>query len=409
VSKKEKVVCGLDVGTDKICCLIARVGPDNRLQVAGCGFTPSEGLKKGVVVNLEEAAGAIRRAAQEAEQKSGISIDWVIVGISGDHIQSYSCHGAISLDGKHREVTADNIREVIEAAQTVPLTPDRQVVHVLPMEYYLDNRGGIQDPLGLTGQRLDVDVQVVTCDSAMAQNLINSVNKAQMRVRKVVLPQVAGAHAVLSHDEKELGTVLIDIGGGTTDIAIISQDALHYAHVIPVGGMHFTRDLAVGLRTSIEEAERIKKESGSVLISEIANDEVVEFAGVAARGTRDISRRNVGEILRARAVEELELIKDRIHHSGFRHLIVSGAVLTGGGSMLHGLLPLAAEILEMPVRLGLPCSLPGLSEEWIHPIFTTAIGLTMMAIPDGAETRAQTAKSGTAPLFVSRFLSWVGN
>jgi cell division protein FtsA len=409
VSKKDQIVCGLDVGTEKVCCLVARVRADKSLEVLSSGYAPSAGLTKGLVVDLEEAATTIRRAAQEAETKSRLSIDWVTVGISGDHIQSFDCHGAIPINSRHHEVTADDVAQVIKAAQTVPIPPERQIVHVLPQEFFLDNRGNIRKPMGLTGQRLDVDLHIVTSDSAQTQNLINAVNKAQMRVRKVVLPQLASAQAVLTHDECELGTVLIDIGGGTTDMALIAREALRYSYVLPVGGMHFTRDLAVGLRTTIEESERIKKESGSVLPDLIANDEVVEFTGIATRGPRDVSRRKIAEILRARAVEMLELIKDRIARSGCRDQIGAGAVLTGGGSLLDGMIVLGEKILEMPVRQGLPRNLPGLAEELVHPVYATAVGLTMFANMDGGELQAPSGPSGPKPSIVNRFLSWIGS
>jgi cell division protein FtsA len=409
VSKKEKVVCGLDVGTEKVCCLIARVRPDESLEVVGSGYAQSAGLKKGVVVDLEEAATTIRKAAQEAEQKSRLSVDWVTVGISGDHIQGFDCHGAVPVNGKHHEVTAEDIAQVIKAAQSVAIPPDREVIHVLPQEYFLDNRGNIRNPVGLTGQRLDVDLHIVTSDSATTQNLINAVNKAQMRVSKVVLPQLAGAQAVLTQDESDLGIALIDIGGGTADIALIVHDALRYCYVLPVGGMHFTRDLAIGLRTTIAEAERIKKESGSVSVDQIADDEVMEVVAVAARGLRDFPRRHAAEILRARAIEMLELIKDRIARSGYRDQLVSGAVLTGGGSMLDGLLPLAEQILEMPVRQGLPQSLSGLAEELVHPVYATAVGLTMFANQNGGVRRSQNGKTNTTPGLIDRILSWIGN
>lgn len=409
MNKKEKIVCGLDVGTEKICCLIARVRPDDSLEVVGSGYAQSAGLKKGVVVDLEEAATTIRKAAEEAEMKSRLSVDWVTVGVSGDHIQSFDCHGAVPVNGKHHEVTPEDIAQVIKAAQTVPIPAEREVIHVLPQEFFLDNRGDIRNPVGLTGQRLDVDLHVVTCDSSLTQNLINAVNKAQMRVSKVVLPQLAGAQAVLTQDESELGTALIDIGGGTADIALIQRDALRYCYVLPVGGWHFTRDLAIGLRTTLEEAERIKKEHGSVCSQPTADEEVAEYVGVATRGPRDFPRNQVCEILRARAIETLELIKDRISRSGCRDQLVAGAVLTGGGSMLDGLLPLAEQILEMPVRQGLPQGLPGLAEELVHPVYATAVGLTLFASQNGGEHRSQNGKTNPTPGFVNKFLSWIGS
>jgi cell division protein FtsA len=409
VGKKERIACGLDVGTEKICCLIARVRPDDRLEVVGSGYTQSAGLKKGVVVNLDEAAESIRKAAQEAEMKSALSADWVMVGVSGDHIQSFNCHGAVAVTGKHHEVTADDVAQVVQAAQTATIPPEREIIHVLPQEFFLDNRGDIRDPTGLTGARLDVDVHVVTCVSSLMQNLVNAVNRAQMRVRRVVLPQLAGAHAVLTQDEKELGVALIDVGGGTTDIALITRDAMRHTSVLPVGGLHFTRDLAVGIRTTTEEAERIKKEQGSAEVEGIAEDEMIEFAGIATRGTRDVAKRVVCEILRDRAVELLEIVKDQIARSGLRDQLVSGAVFTGGGSMLHGILPLAGRILDMPVRQGLPQNLKGLAEELMHPVYATAVGLTMFAVQEGGGRGTPDGKANTPPRFVSRFLSWVGS
>ncbi len=409
MSKKERIVCGLDVGTEKICCLVARVHPDRRLELVGSGYAQSAGMKKGQVKELNEAAAAIRKAAQEAELKSAFSIDWVTVGISGDHVQSLNCHGAIGIGGKHQEVTGDHVAQVIRAAQTAAVPEDREVIHVLPQEFYLDGRGGILNPAGLTGKRLDVDVHQVTCSSSAAQNLINAVNKAQMRVRKVVLPQLASAEAVLTPDEKDLGTAMIDIGGGTSDIALVVRDAMRFSSVLPVGGGNFTRDLAMALRITIEESERVKKDHGSVLVEGIAEDQVVEIAGIAGRGPRDIPRRIIGEVLRARAIEVLELIKDEIQHSGFQHQIVSGAVLTGGGCMLDGILPLAEQILELPCRLGVPHSLPGLTGELIHPVYATAVGLTKFAVQDRAERGTQPGKAGTTPWFVHRLLSWVGS
>jgi cell division protein FtsA len=409
VGKKERIVCGLDVGTEKVCCLVARVRPDGRTEVLGSGYARSAGLKKGIIVDLERAASAIRKAAQEAELKSKRSVDWVTVGVSGNHIESLNCHGAVSINGKHHEVTAEDVAQVIKAAQTAAIPPERQIIHVLPQEFFLDERGDIRNPVGLTGTRLDLDLHIVTSDTALTQNLINAVNKAQMRVRKAILPQLASAQAVLTDDEKELGTVLIDIGGGTTDIALITRDALRYSAVLPVGGAHFTRDLAVGLRTSIDEAERIKKEFGCVLVDDIAGDDVIQVAGIATRKMRDVARRTLCQILRHRAVELLELIKDQIARAGCRDPLVSGAVLTGGGSMLEGMLVLAEEFLGMPVRQGLPQDIPGLADELVHPVYATAIGLAMLAIHEGGTRRSHPGKASTIPWFVSRFLSWVGS
>jgi len=405
---KEKFICSLDIGTKKICLIIARVEGE-RMEVLGSGYAPSAGLKKGVVIDLEEASESIRKAAQEAELKSDFSTDWVTVGISGDHIQSFNCHGAATVQGKNQEVSAEDVSQVIQAAQSIPIPAEREIIHVLPQEFYLDSRGEIHNPVGLTGARLDVDIHVVTCESALTQNIINAVNRAQMRVKRVVLQQLASAEAVLTTDEKDLGVALLDIGGGTTDIALFVRNSIRSTTVLPVGGEHFTRDLAIGLRTPIEEAERVKTGSGSVATDDIAGDEMLEIPGVGTRSSRLVQRRVIGGILRDRAVELMELVKDQIERTGDRDQLVSGAVLTGGGSMMDGMLDLAEQVLEMPVRQGLPNGIQGLTDELSHPIYATAIGLAMIGVRGGVDHRMRGSKSGSVPWFVNRFLTWVGS
>jgi cell division protein FtsA len=306
-------------------------------------------------------------------------------------------------------VTQQDMVQVIHAAQSIPIAPGREIIHVLPQEFFLDNRGDIHNPIGLTGSRLDVNIHVVTCDSALSQNVINAVNRADMRVRKVVLQQLASAEAVLTPDEKELGAVVIDIGGGTTDTALFVKKAIRSSSVIPVGGAHFTRDLAVGLRTPIEDAERIKKEFGSVMPEGIADDEVVETPGVGTRDPRNLPRKMVCEILRARAVELLELVKDQIATSGEREQLLAGAILTGGGSMLNGIIALAEEILEMPVRQGFAQDVQGLTEELSHPVYAGAIGLAIFEARGGNDHMKPAGKGPSSPWPMSRILSWVGS
>jgi len=409
VSKKERIVCGLDIGTTKVCMIIARAHPDNTLEILGTGYSNSSGLKKGAVVDLEEAAASIRRAAEEAELRSGVPVDWVTVGVAGDHIESFNCHGAVSVEGKNHEVTQEDVAQVIHAAQSIPIPPAREIIHVIPQEFFLDNRGDIQNPVGLTGSRLDVNIHVVTSDSSLNQNLISAVNRAQMRVSRIVLQQLASAEAVLSRDERELGAVVIDIGGGTTDMAIFVKNAISFTATLAVGGAHFTRDVAIGLRTPVDEAERIKRETGSVLIEGIASDEIVEIPGVALRSTREIPRRALCQILRDRAVELLELAKDQIARAGDREQLVAGAVLTGGGSMLAGMLELAEQMLEMPVRQGLPGGVYGLTEELSHPVYATAIGLAILGAQPPGVRKKRIGKTSSTPWFVNKFLSWVGN
>jgi cell division protein FtsA len=409
VNKKDRIVCGLDVGTTKICMMIARAQPDGGLEILSTGYANSGGLKKGVVVDLDQAAASIRKAAEEAEQKSGLSVDWVIVGAAGDHFQSFNSHGAITIEGNHQEVTADEMAQVIRAAQSISIPPDREVIHVLPQEFFLDDHGGIQNPVGLYGSRLDVNIHVVTCQSTLNQNLINAVNRAQMRVKKVILQQLASAEAVLTRDEKELGTAVIDIGGGTTDIAIFVRNAVQFTSVLPVGGAHFTRDLAIGLQTPMDEAERLKREMGTVLTERILEGETAEVPGMGTRSSRSVPRKLVCEILRARAVELLELIKDQIWKARENERLIAGVVVTGGGSMLDGMLELTEEALGMPVRQGLPIGVHGLTHELSHPVYATAIGLALFGAEEAGFRKKGLGKAGNSPWLFNRILSWVGN
>jgi cell division protein FtsA len=390
--------------------MIARAHRDGNLEVLSTGYANSSGLKKGVVVDLEEAAASIRKARDEAESKANVSADWVTVGASGDHFQSFNSHGAITIDGNHQEVTAEAMAQVIRAAQSIPIPTDREVIHVLPQEFFLDDHGGIQNPVGLYGSRLDVNIHVVTGQSALNQNLINAVNRAQMRVRKVILAQLASADAVLTKDERELGTVIIDIGGGTTDIAIFVKNAVQFTKVLPVGGTNFSRDLAIGLQTPVDDAERIKKDSGTVLTERVQEGETAEVPGMGTRPFRSVPRMFVCEILRDRAAELLELVKDQIWKAIGNEQLIAGAVITGGGSMLDGMLELAEETLGMPVRQGLPFGVRGLTDELAHPVYATAIGLALSGAEGaGLRKKGGAGKSNSSPWLFSRILQWAGN
>jgi cell division protein FtsA len=389
--------------------MIARAHTGGSLELISTGYANSSGLKKGVVVDLEQAAASIRKAAYEAELKSNISVDWVTVGAAGDHFQSFNSSGAITIEGNHQEVTAEEMAKVIRAAQSVPVPPDHEVIHVLPQEFFLDDHGGIQNPVGLHGSRLDVNIHVVTCQSALNQNLINAVNRAQMRVKRVILQQLASAEAVLTRDEKELGAVVIDIGGGTTDIAVFVKNAIQFTAVLPVGGAHFTRDLAIGLQTPMEDAERIKKESGTVLTERLLEGEAALVPGMGSRAARSVPRQIICGILRDRAVELLELIKDQIWKARENERLIAGVVLTGGGSMLDGMLDLTEDILGMPARQGLPLGVQGLTDELSHPVYATAIGLALFGAEDAGYRKKSPGRPNGAPWLFNRILSWAGS
>jgi cell division protein FtsA len=407
--RDERIVCGLDVGTRKTCAVAARLYPDGILEVVGSGYADTRGLIKSVIVNLDAAAASIRRAAEDLESKSGISVDWLMAGISGEHIGSHHCRAAANVEGKHREVTARDMAQVIDASQSISLPAGREILHVLPQEFLLDDRKGIKNPVGLAGSQLAVNVHAISADSALTQNLIHAVNRARMRVRKVAFQALASGEAVLTPDEKEAGTALIDIGAGTTGIALFVKDSVPFASVIPVGGDHFSSDLVDGVSAPTHEAERIKREYGNVLLENVPRDEAITVRGFGNRCAREVSRREACEILRYRALELLQLVKDELGRSGLRERLMAGAVLTGGGSLLEGLLELAGEILQMPARLGLPLDLDGMTAELAHPACAGAIGLAML---DAREVRAKMSRSAwqaAMPSLTHRFLSWMGN
>ncbi len=408
MSNREQLICSVDVGTTKICVLISRALPEGGLEILSTGYANSNGLKKGSVVDLEEAAASIRKAREEAELRSGLSVDWVTAGITGNHIESFNCHGAIQIESKNREVTASDVEQVIQAAQSIPLKPDRDIIHVLTQEFLLDNRE-IKNPVGLTGSRLDANIHVVTCDAALLQNLVNAINRAEMRVHRVILQQLASAEAVLTNDERELGAAVVDIGGGTTDIAVFLRNAIRFTSFIPVGGSNFTRDLAIGLRTPIDDAEKIKKDFGSVIAEGIAEDELVSAPSVGGGEPRNQPRVAVCRYLRARAAELFSMVKDHICAAGDTEQLIAGVVLTGGGSTLDGMVELAEEVLEMPVRQGLPHGVKGLTDDLAHPVYATAIGLAKFSTQMRTDRRNQTGKAGSSFWLVNRFLSWVGN
>jgi cell division protein FtsA len=376
VRGRDRIICGLDVGTWKICLVMVRAHRKGRIDLIASGFSNSQGLVKGVVANMEDVTASIRRVVEEVETKSSHSVNSVVAGISGSHIRSNTYRGAVQVQGKNSEVMINDMGNAVRAAESAMLSPEREILHLLPQEFFLNNRGGITNPLGLIGSQLDVSLHVVTCDSALHQSLVNAINKARVEVKRVVLQSIASGAAVLSREEKDLGTAVIDIGGGTTDIAVFAKNSACFASVIPVGGEHFTRDLVERLRISREEAERIKIESGNVLPEVVPPDEVVTVRGLGVRGERDFPRRNISEDLHDRAAELLEIVKSEIIRSGVN--LIGGAVLTGGGSLIGGILELSERILDMPVRLGLPRGAEGWPQDMQHPTYACAVGLTIL-------------------------------
>lgn len=390
--------------------MIARANADGGLEIIGTGYANSGGLEKGVVVDLEKAGASIRKAAEEAESSAGVSADWAVVGASGDHFESFNTHGAVSIEGTNQEVTPNDMKQVIQAAKSVTVTQNRQIIHALPQEFLLDNHGGILNPVGLTGSRLDVNVHIVTCENSLNQNLINAVNRAQMRVKKVYFQQLASAEAVLTGDERELGTVVVDIGGGTTDIAVFMRSAVRFTSVLPVGGAHFSRDIALMIQTPVEDAERIKKEFGTVQTGKISEDETIEAPGIGTKATRPVQRKYICEILRARGLELLELIKGEIEKATAGEPMIAGVVLTGGGSTLDGIPELMEDVLNMPVRQGIPLDVRGLPNNLSHPVYATAVGLTKFAAEEARNSQKSTNKSNNTNSVIGKIISiLIGN
>ncbi len=373
MSKQGNLIVGLDIGTTKICCIIGEINDQGGLDVIGIGTHPSKGLRKGVVVNIESTVESIKNAVEEAELMSGSEIESVYVGIAGGHIKGFNSHGVIAV--KNKEISQADIDRVIDAAKAVAIPMDREVIHVIPQEYIVDDQDGINEPLGMSGVRLEAKVHIVTGAVTSAQNIVRSVTRAGLRVNDIVLEQLASSKAVLSNDEKELGVAIIDIGGGTSDLAIFFQEAIKHTSVLAIGGNHITNDIAIGLRTPTAEAERIKKDYGCALTSMVNEKETIEVPSVGERENRVLSRHLLSEIIEPRVDELFTLVKMEMSQSGHRDIVTSGIVLTGGSSIMRGMEEAAERIFELPVRKGLPISIGGLVDVVNSPMFATAVGL----------------------------------
>jgi cell division protein FtsA len=376
MARSGRFVVGLDIGTTKVCCVVAELS-ERSICVAGVGEAPSKGLRKGVVVNLDATVEAIRSAVGTAELMAGVNVEQATVGIAGGHIRSFNSRGVVAVAGRDHAVSAEDIERVLAAAQAVSIPQDREILHVIPQEYVLDDQGGIASPKGMIGSRLEANVHVITSATTAVQNVVTCVNRAGVEVRDTVIEQLAAAEAVLTQDEKELGVALLDVGGGTTDLAIFEKGSIWHTAVLPVGGDHFTNDLAVGLRSPIPDAERIKLRYGCALTSMVDQNSSVEVQSVGGRKPRQLSLNIVAEILQPRATEVFALIHEEIHRAGFDRSLNAGVVLTGGGSLLPGMPEAAEQVFDLPVRLGQPSGAEGLSEPTSAPQYATAIGLAL--------------------------------
>ncbi len=374
MARKEDLIVGLDIGTTKICAVVAEPTASG-VDVIGIGTHPSRGLRKGVVVDIDATVDSIKHAVEEAELMADCEISSVYAGIAGGHIEGFNSHGIVAV--KDREVTDNDVRRVIDAAKAVAIPMDREVIHVIPQEYIIDDQDGIREPLGMSGVRLEAKIHIVTAAVTSAQNIVKCANKAGLNVVDIVLEPLASAEAVLADDERDLGVCLIDIGGGTTDIAVFADGAIKHTCVLGLGGYHVTNDIAVGLRTPFEEAERIKKRFGAASARLLGSDDVITVPSVGGRRPREVSRKILCEIIEPRIDEILTLSRQEIVKAGLEDRIPSGLVLTGGCAALAGIGDLAEEIFEAPVRIGQPWRVGGLQDVVKSPMYATGVGLVL--------------------------------
>lgn len=403
MARKDRYLVGLDVGTSKVTAIVGEVMEDDGLDIIGVGVADSRGIKRGLVVNLEAAVDSIKRAIEEAELTAGIEIDTVHLGLSGANVKGFNSRGVVAVAGKNREISREDVRRAIDAAKAVSLPSGREILHVLPQDFVVDDQDGIGSPTGMTGSRLEVNVHVITGSASSTQNVVACVNRAGVEVEGTVLEQLAAAESVLTLDERELGVALVDIGGGTTDFAIFERGSLWHTGVVAVGGDHFTNDIAVGLRTPVPDAERVKRRCGCALSAMVGEDETMEVASVGGRNPRIMARRIISEILQPRAEEIFHLLWDEIRRAGFEKSLHSGIVLTGGASMLEGLPEIAEQIFDLPIRRGHPVGVGGLTDHVNSPAFATAVGLVMYA----HRHRALRDRGRGASSVFERFAGWV--
>lgn len=373
---KNSYVVGLDIGTKKVAAIIGEITEEKKVEIIGIGTAESRGLRKGIVVNLDSTVDAIKKAQEEAELMAGVEIDAAFIGISGAHIKSFNSRGVIAVSGKNREISREDIKRVIEQSKAVSIPPDREIIHIIPQEFVVDDQDGIKDPLGMSGIKLEVNVHIVTGAITSVQNLRTCVARAGVEIEQVVLNQIATSASILTHDEMELGVGLIDIGGGTTEVAIFERGSLWYTSVIPIGGDNFTNDIAVGLRTPIPDAEKIKKKYGCVSHPLVDEQETIEVPTVGrGKKPRVLSRQLLADIIHPRAEEIFRLVDNDIKRMGYEKSLNSGIVVTGGTALLDGLEEVAEEIFDLPVRQGDPSGVGGLVDRVSTPDFATTVGL----------------------------------
>ena len=405
---KHDIVVGLDVGTSKICCVIGEVSTDQTVEVFGRGMTPSKGLKKGAIVDIDEAAKSIEVAVAEAEKMAGFHINCVYVGVSGEHISSLTSHGVVTIGSSDKEISESDARRVIEAARLVGIPNDREIIHVIPKSFSIDGTDGVKNPIGMSGMRLEVDAHIVVGLSTFLQNINKSIQRAGLEVEEngLVLGSVPTSMAVLSEEEKELGIVLVDIGGGTTDVAIFKNNHLVTTAILPIGGSNITYDLVIVLRIPQAEAERIKVAKGCASPEFVKEDEQIEVVSLSSVDTPSVSRMEMAEVIEGRLMDIFDWLRKEIHKVTDKGIHLAGVTLTGGCANMEGIANFAQNFLQLPVRIGRPCSLPGTPEDFRDPAYSVALGLALHGSKRRSRTLERVSTSKVGDIF-QKVLQWL--
>ncbi len=374
-----KLLAGLDIGTTKISAIVAEVDEGGQVNVVGVGTVPSEGLRRGIVINLEKTVRSISRAVEKAERMAGVEIKSVHAGIAGDHIRSINSRGVIAVSRKDNEIGPADVARVVDAAKAVAIPTDREIIHVIPQEFIVDDQDGIKDPIGMSGIRLEAEVHIITGAVTSAKNICKSIERAGLRVDDLVLEPLASSHAVLGPDERDLGVVLLDIGGGTTDVAVFYEGSIRHTAIIGLGGSSITNDIAIGLRTPIDKAEPLKVEHGCALSSMVSEDEKISVPGVGGRPTRELSRYVLSAMIEPRVQEILTMALKEVKKNHFADLLGAGVVITGGTAVMDGMTEIAEQVFDTSVRIGIPTGVAGLVDSVSDPKFSTGVGLILHA------------------------------
>lgn len=405
-----RTVVGLDIGTTKICSVIANITDQGEFEVLGCGVVPSKGMKKGVIVNIEDASHAVAASLERAEIQAGFEARSVFIGISGSHIEGINSKGVVAVTDKSKEIASADVHRAVDAAKAIVIPLDREVIHIIPQQYIVDDQDGIKDPVGMMGSRLEVIVHIITASASSLGNLVKSVAKAGFEATDIILEPLASAQAVLTEEEKDLGVALVDIGGGTTDFVIFEEGSLRHTGILPVGGNHITNDIALCLKTSNPSAEEIKIKYGAALSEFIEDDEEIEVPGLGGRNASVEKRKFLAEVMQPRIEEILSLVNQQLEKTGEKDYLAAGVVLTGGVAMTPYIADLAADIFDLPVRIGKPLSVKGLRDIVNTPMHSTAVGLAMynqLNAPKSAASVPEAVEERSFKPFLKKLKEWL--